>query len=467
MSEPHITFPPSQHNITFPRDFLWGAATAAYQIEGSWNRDGRGESIWDRFSHTKGKTVAGDNGDVACDHYKRMPEDVQLMRKLGLGTYRFSISWPRVIPEGAGTINPKGLDFYDRLVDSLLEADIEPFVTLYHWDLPQALQDRGGWENRDTGDYFADYAALMSRRLGDRVRYWTTLNEPWVICHLGYRTGEHAPGIKNETKCFQVAHNLMVAHGKATQALRAAHAGLEVGIGMYICPPEPASNSAADKKAAKKEWTNHVRWFLDPIFKAHYPPSLFTTGKAPHIEPGDMSVICQKLDFLGVNYYSRQVMTPQGPLSRVPGSEYTEMGWEVQPEALRRLLVSISREYELPGIFITENGAAYKDSVTDDKRVHDIKRLNFIKDHLVQVRLAMEDGVNLRGYFAWSLMDNFEWSFGYTKRFGIVRVDYETQERIIKDSGHWYAAVIRNNGFPGEDAEQPQMVEAGKRSGRE
>lgn len=436
--------------FTFPKDFVWGTATASYQIEGAWNIDGKGESIWDRFSHTPGKIANAETGDIACDHYHRFAEDITLMRNLGIKGYRFSIGWPRVIPQGKGAVNYLGLDFYDRLVDTLLMAGIEPYVTLYHWDLPQVLQDIGGWNNRDVCGYFADYAALMVRKLGDRVKYWTTFNEPWVIAFLGNETGEHAPGIKDQKVALQVAHNLLVAHGKAVTAIRDHAKNPKAGMVLSLWPDEANSDDPKANELAETGWRKNGGWFLDPLFKACYPASTFEAyGKlAPQIEPGDMALISQKLDFLGINYYSRSLFSPQGQIAPVPGSEYTEMGWEVQPPALRRLLVRLHQDYskyELPPMYITENGAAFKDEVSADGNVHDPRRENFIREHLKECSLAINDGVDLRGYFVWSFLDNFEWAYGFEKRFGIVRVDYPTQKRILKDSGKWYSKVIAAN----------------------
>jgi beta-glucosidase len=429
--------------LSFPEDFIWGAAAASYQVEGAWNLDGKGESIWDRFTHTPGKTHNGDTGDVACDHYHRYREDVALMERLGLKAYRFSIAWPRVIPNGRGAVNPAGLDFYDRLVDALLEARIRPFVTLYHWDLPQAMQDVGGWGNRDTCRYFADYAALMAHRLGDRVHYWMTLNEPQVVAFAGHAKGEHAPGLRDQKLAVQVSHHLLVAHGLATQAIRANSGQAKVGIVLNLSPFEPAGDSRADRDAADLGWQLNCVWFLDPLFRAHYPSAAlqFYGDKAPAVQPGDLGLIAQELDFLGVNFYARQVTGADGAV-QVPGAEYTEMGWEVHAPALRDLLVGLNREYRLPPVFITENGAAFADEVGADGGVHDPRRVNYLREHLIQARLAMGDGVDLHGYFVWSLMDNFEWAHGYSKRFGVVYVDYATQRRILKESGEWYAQVI-------------------------
>lgn len=431
----------------FPHNFLWGAATAAYQVEGAWNEDGRGESIWDRFSHTPGSVSNGDTGDIACDHYHRWEEDIALMRQLGLKAYRFSTSWSRVLPAGRGRINPKGLDFYDRLVDRLCAANIEPLLTLYHWDLPQALQNEGGWDNRTTAYAFADYAALMVKRLGDRVKYWTTFNEPSVITYIGFLAGEHAPGFKDQRMAYQVAHHLLVAHGLGVQAIRAAKPDVNAGIVLNLWMAEPASDTAEDVAAANRYWDEQETLFLDPLFKGHYPPAVYgmVGGNMPKIQDGDMALIAQKLDYVGINYYSRNVLAAKGKVEKIEGSEYTEMGWEICAPALRRMLVKINNEYNLPPIIITENGAAFKDEISADGKVHDPRRIEYLKNHFIQTRLAMLDGVDVRGYMVWSLMDNFEWGHGFTKRFGIIRVDYETQRRTIKDSGDWYAKVIRTN----------------------
>jgi len=431
----------------FPHNFLWGAATSAYQVEGAWNEDGRGESIWDRFSHTPGNVSDNDTGDIACNHYHHYEDDIALMHKLGLKAYRFSISWPRVLPFGKGRINSQGLDFYDRLVDRLCNANIEPFLTLYHWDLPQALQDEGGWDNRDVAYAFADYAALMTHRLGDRVKYWATFNEPNVITQLGFVTGEHAPGFKDQRMAYQVAHHLMVAHGLGVQAIRGVNPNVDAGIVLNHSMIDPVSDRAEDVAAANRHWDENEALFLDLLFKGHYPPVLYETieNNMPKVQSGDMALISQKLDFVGINYYSRGVVGVNGRLDKVEGSEYTDMNWEIYAPALNRLLVKINAEYDLPPIYIAENGAAFKDKVSTDGKVHDPRRIDFLKNHFIQVRLAMLQGVNVRGYMVWSFMDNFEWGYGYSKRFGLIHVDYDTQKRIIKDSGEWYAEVIEEN----------------------
>jgi beta-glucosidase len=435
--------------IKFPPGFLWGSATAAYQVEGAAKEDGRGESIWDRFSHTPGKVKNGDTGDVACDHYHRFVEDVKLMKDLGIEAYRFSVSWPRILPSGKSQINWLGLDFYDRLVDALLSHGIQPYLTLYHWDLPQALQDYGGWANRDTCGYFADYSAIVSRRLGDRVKNWTTINEPWVVAHLGNKTGEMAPGNKDEKLTLQVSHNLLVAHGMSMQALRADRPDSKVGIVLSLSPSEPLTDDPGAHSLCDFNWRTDGAAFLDPLFRAHYDPMMEKRypNSMPDVKPGDLALISQRMDMLGVNYYFRIVLNKEGWVEHVPGAKETDMGWEINPPAFRRLLNTMHKDYDLPPIYITENGAAFKDTVSSDGQVHDPERINYIRDHLAEVRKAMEDGVDVRGYFVWSLLDNFEWHHGYSKRFGITYVDYETQKRIVKDSGKWYSNVIKQNGF--------------------
>ncbi len=434
--------------LLFPRDFLWGAATAAYQIEGAWNEDGKGESIWDRFCHIPGKITNGDSGDVACDHYHRYPEDIALMRQLGLKAYRFSISWPRVLPAGFGKVNPAGMDFYDRLVDGLLAANIEPFITLHHWDFPQVLHEKGGWVNRDNLAYFADFASLMVKQLGDRVLRWATLNEPDDIAENGYGGGEHAPGIKNDWKTvYQVTHNLMVAHGLAVLAIRSVNPSVEVGIVLGSWGVEPASDDPKDVAAAELVWNSQRIAYLHPIFRGQYHSAMIDAvgDNFPEIKPGDMALISQKLDFVGINNYSRTLVGAQGIISPVPGSEYTDMGWEVCAPAFRRMLNRIHKDYSLPPVYITENGAAFSDNVSAEGKIHDERRVDYLRQHIAQMRLAMQDGVDIRGYFVWSLMDNFEWGHGYTKRFGIIHVDFENQKRTVKDSGEWYSHVIVSN----------------------
>ncbi len=440
----------------FPKGFVWGTATASYQIEGAATEDGRGESIWDRFSHTPGNVLNGDTGDVADDHYHRWPEDLQLIKALGANAYRFSIAWPRIIPDGIGAVNDAGLDFYERLVDGLLAAGIEPYVTLYHWDLPQALQDRGGWPNRDSVGWFADYAAVVSSRLGDRVRHWITHNEPWVAAFMGYLSGEHAPGIRDAGAALQAAHHLLLSHGQAVPILRQnSDSGVQVGITLNLSWIDPASDQQADAEAALCHDGFVNRLFLDPIFKGAYPADVVTLagGLGLPVEAGDLAQITTPIDFLGVNYYTRSVIAgdPDGGLMgrqvRPPESQYTEMGWEVYPEGLFKLLRRLHEEYHPVALHITENGCATADCL-EGGRVHDPQRVSYLREHLIQAQRAIASGVPLRGYFVWSLLDNFEWAYGYSRRFGIVYVDYATQARTLKDSALWYKEVIAANGVP-------------------
>lgn len=435
-------------NYSFPRGFVWGAATAAYQIEGAWNIDGKGPSIWDTFSHTPGKIATGDTGDIAVDHYHRFAEDFTLMKQMDIKAYRFSLSWPRIMPTGRGEVNPLGLDFYDRLVDSLLSLGIEPYITLYHWDLPQSLQDIGGWVNRDVCGYFADFTAVAMRRLGDRVKNWITINEPWVVAAFGNITGDHAPGLRDLKVGAQVAHHLLVAHGMSTQAIRSMSSDANVGISLYLQPAEPETpDNPASVAFADALWQRDSAWFLDPLFKACYPASALKNlgGDAPTVHPNDFALISQRMDFLGVNYYTRSVMTSRGEKLHVAGAEHTEMGWEVAPGALHRMLVKMKNDYHLPPIYITENGCAVPDQLTPEGHVHDTRRIKYLHDHLVELRKAMREGVKVNGYFVWSLMDNFEWAYGFSKRFGLIYVDYETLKRYPKDSAYWYEKVIRRN----------------------
>lgn len=439
----------------FPEHFRWGTASAAYQIEGAVREDGRGESIWDRFCHTPGKIINGETGDIACDHYHRYPQDIQLMQELGLRNYRFSIAWPRILPNGRGQVNAAGLDFYERLVDALLSAGIEPFVTLYHWDLPQALQDEvGGWNSRETSHAFANYADVVSRRLGDRVKYWITLNEPWVSSFVGNEMGVHAPGLKDPRTAWQVSHNLLLGHGLAVPILRTnGNSDTRVGITLVLTPVEPATDSMEDQQLALAADGKSNRWFLDPIFRGNYPQDvldrLAQQNILPTIEAEDNAIIARPVDFLGLNYYYRTILhqKPDGCTEQVQpeGAEYTTMGWEVYPQGLHTLLSRLHNEYHVPAVYITENGAAFPDTLSPDDQVHDPRRLNYLREHFLQAQQAISEGVPLLGYFVWSLTDNFEWAVGYTQRFGIIYVDYPTQRRIVKDSGHWYSKVIAEN----------------------
>jgi beta-glucosidase len=439
---------------TFPPGFVWGAATASYQIEGAWNEDGKGESIWDRFSHTAGMVYQGDTGDIACDHYHRWRGDIDLMKSMGLKAYRFSISWPRVFPQGRGQLNSAGLDFYDQLVDSLLEDGIEPFVTLYHWDLPQALQDEGGWPVRATAEVFVEYADTLSKRLGDRVKSWITFNEPFVSAIDGYLEGRHAPGHTDLNEALSCAHHLMLAHGWSVPVIRANSSAAQVGIVLNIGVMYPASQSTFDRMAAWQLDGKIYRWFLDPLTARGYPQDIVAHYNQPmeYIHTGDMDVIATSIDLLGVNYYSREIVRSQEvseeenlPISKFSNPNITEMGWEVYPDGLYEVLCRLHFDYRFPAYFITENGAAYSDHLGPDGQVHDPLRQDYLKTHLVSAWRAIEAGVPLRGYFYWSFLDNFEWGHGYSKRFGITYVDYPTQQRILKDSAHWYKKVIAAN----------------------
>jgi beta-glucosidase len=435
--------------ITFPEGFIWGVATAAYQIEGAWDEDGKGESIWDRFSHTPGKIANGDTGDIACDHYHRWREDVTLMKELGLHAYRFSVSWPRLLPEGRGRLNDAGLDFYSHLVDGLLEAAIEPFITLYHWDLPQALQDQGGWPARTTAEAFIEYADLVTRRLGDRVKHWITFNEPYVSAMVGYLEGRHAPGHSNLDEALAAAHHLLLGHGWAVPVIRRNSPEAQVGITLNLSGQTPASPSAADRAAAWLRDGLVNRWFLDPLSARGYPADIVQHHGNPmdFVQAGDLEAIAVPLDFLGVNYYTRGVVAEaeNAPRTVFPNPERTEMGWEVYPEGLYELLGRLHFDYRFPALYVTENGAAYPDQIGPDGQVDDPLRVAFLKEHLRAAAQAIEAGVPLRGYFAWSLMDNFEWTHGYSKRFGLIYVDYPTQRRILKTSAHWYRQAIAAN----------------------
>ena len=442
------------HDNSFPADFLWGAATSAYQVEGSPLADGAGASIWHRFSHTPGLVANGENGDVACDHYHRYEADIALMRELGLNAYRFSVSWSRIFPEGKGHINEKGLDFYRRLVDSLRAAGILPLITLYHWDLPAALDDRGGWLNRNIARWFADYASVMFRTLDDRQPMWATLNEPWVVTDGGYLHGPLAPGHRNWFETPIAAHNLLRAHGAAVEAYRAVGKG-RIGIVVNLEPKYPASDSKEDRDALVRADAYMNRQYLDPIFLGSYPkelPPLF--GEAwPPLPDIDFDLIRQKIDYLGINYYKRgitknnpNVMIERAERINNPRAVYTETDWEVFPQGLTEILVWVRDRYGKLPLYVTENGAAFYDPPTADGTVDDPLRVDYLRQHLRAAREAIRKGVDLRGYCVWSLLDNFEWALGYSKRFGIIHVDFETQKRTLKASAKFYKEVIRTRG---------------------
>lgn len=461
--------------LRFPKGFVWGSATSAYQIEGSVRADGRGESIWDRFCATPGKIDDASSGETACDHYRRWREDVALMKDLGLHAYRFSISWPRVIPQGQGAANAAGLDFYSRLVDELLAQGIEPYATLFHWDLPQALQDTGGWAERATADAFVEYADVVSRRLGDRVKNWITHNEPWCISVLSHAIGKHAPGLQDWPTALAVAHHVLLSHGRAVPVLRRNSPGAAVGITLNFEPAVPASPSAADRDAARQSDGSFNRWFLDPVFGRGYPGDVVAdyvhdhrlpSAEPPWVRPGDLEAIAEPLDFLGVNYYTRKVTRSTAlpeernaapNVSLAPESERTTMGWEVCPEEFYRLLCRIHFEYRPTRMYVTENGAAFTDTVSPDGRVHDDRRVAYLRHHFGAARDAIAAGVPLAGYFVWSFLDNFEWERGYTQRFGIVRVDYDTQKRTLKDSALYLKDVIATNAVDAEASAPAQL----------
>lgn len=446
--------------LKFPENFIWGVATSAYQIEGAWNEDGRSPSHWDTFAHTPGKTRNGESGDVACDHYHRWPEDITLMASLGIQAYRFSVSWPRILPTGGSQVNQKGLDFYDKLVDGLLEKGIRPFITLYHWELPQTLQDLGGWPEREVVDHFVALADVVSRRLGDRVKDWITHNEPWCTSMLGHQIGQHAPGWQDWPAALKAAHHVLLSHGLAVPVIRANAPQAEVGIAPNYEPAYPLTRAPEDVEAARL-WDGYfIRWFNDPLFGLHYPAdmvALYETKKClPHgldfVQAGDMEAIAVPLDFIGVNNYTRQIMSGQISLNHVqtaaspnPNASYTEMDWEVYPNSLYDTLNRLHFQYHAPKIYVTENGCSYSDGPDGNGRIADQRRVDYFQGYLAGVHQAIGNGVPVAGYFIWSFMDNFEWARGYSQRFGIVYVDYQTQQRLPKDSAYWYKDVIKHN----------------------
>ncbi|GAA2423581.1 GH1 family beta-glucosidase [Streptomyces glaucus] len=434
-----------------PHDFLWGTATSAYQIEGAVAEDGRAPSIWDTFSHTPGKTAGGDHGDVACDHYHRWREDIDLMRRLGTNAYRLSIAWPRIVPGGDGPPNPKGLAFYDRLIDGLLEAGITPSVTLYHWDLPQALQDRGGWPERATAEHFAAYASVVAERLGDRVTHWATLNEPLCSAWIGHLEGTMAPGWTDLTAAVRASYHLLLAHGLGARAIRAAAPGAQVGIVNNLSTVHAASGRPEDVEAARRMDGHTNRWWLDPVHGRGFPADMREVyGVDLPEKPGDLETIAAPLDWLGLNYYFPQTVAddPAGPAPHVrtvrrPGVPRTGMDWEIDASGIETLLLRLTEEYGARRLYVTENGSAFPDVVRPDGTVDDPERQDYLVRHLAACASAARRGAPLAGYFAWSLLDNFEWAYGYDKRFGLVHVDYATQTRTIKGAGHRYADIIR------------------------
>ncbi len=464
--------------LSLPKDFIWGTATAAYQVEGAHDADGKGESIWDRFSATPGKVddarIPGvpNDGRVTCDHYHLWESDLDLMASLGLKAYRFSLSWTRILPKGSGAVNPKGLEFYDRLVDGMLGRGIRPFATLFHWDLPQALQDSGGWANRATIDAYLAYADIVTKRLGDRVKDWMSHNEPWVYAFCGHSFGAHAPGLRDHRTTLAVAHYLLVSHGMVMPLIRAYGPGARAGIVHYLEWVESATDWDEDLAAARRHDGAFNRWFLDPVFGRGYPADMveWYGPDMPRVEAGDMEAMAAPTDFLGVNYYTRRIMQAD-PAGRgkegrsvlaarqihwpfTTRADFEE--WEISPEGLYRILMRVNREYGPKALMVTENGMSWPDRVGGDGKVHDALRTSYIARHLAAIAQAIEDGVPAKAYFLWSFMDNFEWGFGFTKRFGMTHVDYATQRRTVKDSGLWYSAAQRAGGFPRSDAEAPR-----------
>ncbi|MFG1927397.1 GH1 family beta-glucosidase [Cryptosporangium sp. NPDC048952] len=441
------------HLSNLSPDFVWGVATAAYQIEGAVDVDGRSPSIWDTFGRVPGAIANGDTGDVACDHYHRWADDLGLIRELGVDAYRFSVAWPRVIPTGTGAVNAKGLAFYDRLVDELLAAGIRPFVTLYHWDLPQVLQDKGGWPARHTAEAFADYAAVVAAKLGDRVTDWTTVNEPLCVAWIGHLEGTMAPGLRDLPRAIDASHHVLLGHGLATQAIRSATTAStapNVGIVLNPSPVDAATDRPEDLAAAIRADGHTNRWWLDPLYGRGYPADMVEAYRyEPPVLAGDLDTIAAPTDYLGVNYYFRAVVAddPSGPAPyakqvEVPG-RHTAMGWEVSPGGLARILTRIAADYGTERIYVTEQGSAWQDTVEPDGSIEDKDRIDYLERHLEAIDAAAAEGVPLAGYFVWSLLDNLEWAYGYDKRFGLVRVDYATQQRTMKASGHRYAQIIR------------------------
>ncbi len=440
----------------FPADFRWGVSTSSFQIEGAGREDGKGESIWDRFCSQPGRIRDGSDALVACDHYHRYPQDLDMARALGVNAYRFSIAWPRILPKGRlglGAVNEAGLAFYDRLVDAMLERGLDPWCTLYHWDLPQALQEEGGWTVRSTVDAFVAYTDIVTRRLGDRVKHWITHNEPWCSSMMSYWEGVHAPGGKSLPDALQACHHILLSHGLAIPVIRRNVAQAQVGITLSLHPITAASDSAADQAAVQRHDGLRNRWFLDPLFGRGYPQdTLALLGEAaPAVLPGDLDAIATATDFLGVNYYFPEMVADDPTAQHSPmrsrlverhGVERTGFGWEVSPQGLVDLLTRVQRDYAPPVIQLTENGSTFEDVLTPDGRVHDAERLSYLQRHLAALKQALEAGVPVKGYFAWSLLDNFEWAEGYLRRFGLAYVDYPTQRRILKDSGLWYGRFL-------------------------
>jgi beta-glucosidase len=451
--------------VRFPKDFLWGTATAAYQVEGAVEEDGRGPSIWDAFSHTTGKVLHGDTGDIACDQYHRLEGDLDLMSELGIRAYRFSVAWPRILPEGSGRANQKGLDYYGRLVDGLRRRSIEPMLTLYHWDLPQALEDRGGWTSRQTSERFAEYAGIVYEALSEEVGFWITLNEPWVSAWMGYGLGVHAPGRKDSAEALAATHHLLLGHGLAMERMRSAGGENQLGVTLNLHPARPSRDREADGEASRRVDGQANRLYLDPLFRGEYPEDVFSFYgdrgvDLTFVRDGDLEKISVPIDFLGVNYYHRNTVreaseevgqsVPFADLGArvvIPhAAEKTAMGWPVEPEGLTEILVRIKDEYTGVPIYVTENGRAVHDYIDPEGGVDDEERVSYLDAHFRAAHDAIEQGVDLRGYMVWSFLDNFEWAEGYSKRFGIVFVEYGTQRRVPKSSARWYSGIIRRNG---------------------
>jgi beta-glucosidase len=480
----HEVDTPTEAALRFPSGFVWGTSTAAYQIEGAVRDDGRGASIWDTYSHTAGLVARGETGDVACDHYHRFEADLDLMASLGLPAYRFSVAWPRVMPTGTGPVNQAGLDFYRRLVDGLVSRGITPLVTLYHWDLPESLQVRGGWANRDIVDWFADYASVVAGAIGDVVPTFTTLNEPWCSAFLGHATGVHAPGVTDDETALRVAHHLNLAHGVGGAAIRAQSSHAAISISLNLAQVYPASSDPKDVEAARHVDGLANRIFLDPILRGSYPRDVVASTRAwcdwSFVHDGDLAAISAPVDILGINYYSpSRIADPRVVANRAdwptaagrwtsesggepvawPGTNraysvpqpgpYTDMGWRVEPSSFRDLLTRVAGGYPGVPLMVTENGCAYADGPDEQGRIRDERRIGYLRDHLAAVHASIDDGADIRGYYVWSFMDNFEWSLGYAKRFGLVHVDYDTLERTPKDSAIWYASVAAANALPG------------------
>jgi beta-glucosidase len=440
--------------VQFPAGFSWGTATASYQVEGAWDQDGKGESVWDRFSHTDGTIQNGDTGDVACDQYRRFKEDIAIMKQLGMRGYRFSIAWPRIFPDGKGKANQAGLDYYSRLVDELLANDIMPFPTLYHWDLPQALEDAGGWANRDIVGQFATYAETCVNALGDRIKNWMIFNEPWCFVFLGYLYGVHAPGKRDASIAMRSSHIVNLAQTAALRAMRATGKPESIGTAFSMQSTYPASDSAEDRAAAERQHAFSNTWFLDPIAKGAYPHAYVDQEKVlarMDIRPGDMEQITDKLDFIGVNLYQRSIVAHAEQdrnvgARQVPGpGPRTAFGWEVWPAAIYQMIKRVDADYGHPVIYVTENGCSYPAAPGPDGRVHDPERIDFYNGYIGQVARAYDEGCDVRGYYAWTLLDNFEWATGFTQRFGLTYCDFETQQRTIKDSGYWFRDLIAKN----------------------